>query len=123
MIDSAPRARPAVPVERSAIVGASRSLGSGPQTGTAVRLDGSDRPADDTAVLPDPYPETRYVEAEDGTHIGYQVFGDGPYDLVMNDGWMSSVDANWELPVIADWLSELGQRARVIAFDRRGFGI
>jgi len=90
---------------------------------SAPPLDGGDRSADDTPVLPKPYPETRYVEADDGVHIGYQVVGDGPYDVVLNDGWMSSVDADWELASYARWLSELARGARVIKFDRRGFGI
>jgi pimeloyl-ACP methyl ester carboxylesterase len=69
------------------------------------------------------HPTTRYVKTEDGIHIGYQVFGEGPYDLVLNDGWMTNVDADWDLPMYASFLSKLGERARVIMFDRRGFGI
>ena len=30
-------------------------------------------------------PQSRYVKAIDGVSIGYQVFGDGPYDLVLCD--------------------------------------
>ena len=56
-------------------------------------------------------------------HIGYQVFGEGSYDLVLNDGWMSNVDAGWDMPDFAAFLRALARRARVITFDRRGFGI
>jgi len=68
-------------------------------------------------------PETRYVLTEDGVHIGYQVFGEGPVDLIYNDGWMSNVDAGWDIPLQADFWRALGRRARVIMFDRRGFGV
>ena len=67
-------------------------------------------------------PETRYVKTRDGLHIGYQVFGSGPYDLVWNDT-MANFDANWDLPSWAAFLRTLGQHARVISFDRRGLGV
>ena len=68
-------------------------------------------------------PISRYVEAGEGVWIGYQVFGDGPYDLVVNDGWMGNIDANWELPELVNFYRVLGARARVITYDRRGYGI
>lgn len=69
-------------------------------------------------------PESHYVETEDGIHIGYQVFGSGP-DLVLNEGWMGNVDANWDLPAAEypDYLRAMARRFRVIVFDRRGCGI
>jgi len=69
-------------------------------------------------------PDPQYVKTDDGVHIGYQVFGDGP-DLVLNEGWMGNVDANWDLPDAdyPDYLRALARRFRVIVFDRRGFGI
>ncbi len=67
-------------------------------------------------------PDTQYVVTEDGLHIGYQVFGAGPYDLVFNDV-LSNVDANWDVPSWAATLRAFGRRARVITFDRRGFGV
>jgi pimeloyl-ACP methyl ester carboxylesterase len=68
-------------------------------------------------------PDSRYVRMPDGVFIGYQTYGNGPYDLLVNDGWLSNVDANWDLPDYATLLRALGRRARVIMFDRRGFGI
>jgi pimeloyl-ACP methyl ester carboxylesterase len=68
-------------------------------------------------------PESRYLKTTDGVYIGYQVFGQGPYDLLLNDGWMSNADANWDLPLFAAHMRAIGRRARVIMFDRRGFGI
>jgi class 3 adenylate cyclase len=69
-------------------------------------------------------PVSHYAETKDGVYIGYQVFGQGP-DLVLTDGWMSNVDANWDLPdaEYPDYLRALARRFRVIVFDRRGFGI
>ena len=68
-------------------------------------------------------PSTRYVKSEDGIYLGYQVFGDGPYDLVINDGTLSNIDANWDLPMYARYLRTLAERARLIVFDRRGSGV
>jgi pimeloyl-ACP methyl ester carboxylesterase len=30
---------------------------------------------------------------------------------------------DWDLPPLADFLAKLAERARVIVFDRRGFGV
>lgn len=69
------------------------------------------------------YPDTRYLTTPDGVHIGYQTFGQGGDDLVFNDGWMSNLDANWDIPEWAGFQRALARRARVIMFDRRGFGV
>ena len=37
-------------------------------------------------------PETQYAVTPDGLHIGYQVFGSGPYDLAFIDV-LSNVDS------------------------------
>ena len=68
-------------------------------------------------------PTSRYVKTDDGVSIGYQVFGQGPYDLVLNDGWMGNLDFNWEMPDFAGFYERLARQARVIMFDRRGCGI
>jgi class 3 adenylate cyclase len=68
-------------------------------------------------------PQTRYVKTSDGVHIGYQVYGAGPLDLVISEGYISNIDAAWDLPVYAEFQSALARRARVIAFDRRGTGV
>ena len=43
-------------------------------------------------------PETRYAKTVDGLSIAYQVVGRGPVDLVFTSGWISNVDACWDLP-------------------------
>jgi hypothetical protein len=45
-------------------------------------------------------PETRYARSGD-VNIAYQVFGDGPRDLVFVPGWVSNVDFFWEEPARA----------------------
>ncbi len=67
-------------------------------------------------------PETRYTRC--GTiNIAYQVFGEGPVDLVLVPGWVSNLDMMWEEPRLASWLRRLGGFARVMLFDKRGTGL
>jgi class 3 adenylate cyclase len=66
---------------------------------------------------------TRYAKTADGVHIAYQVYGDGPHDLVIHPPWLFNVDACWDLPEMAASLESFGRYARVILFDRRGFGV
>jgi len=67
-------------------------------------------------------PEVRYAWSG-GVALAYQVFGDGPVDLVYVQGYCSHLDLNWESPYLARFLRGLGSRARVIALDRRGWGL
>ena len=66
-------------------------------------------------------PETRYAWNGD-VALAFQVFGTGPVDLVYLQGYTSHVDLNWESPHLARFLRGLGERARVIHTDRRGWG-
>jgi pimeloyl-ACP methyl ester carboxylesterase len=68
-------------------------------------------------------PETRYAKTADGVHIAYQVVGDGPVDLVYVMGWTSNIDAMWEEPDLARFLSRLASFGRLILFDKRGVGL
>ncbi len=68
-------------------------------------------------------PETRYLRTPDGVHIAYQIVGDGPYDLMYQAGWLSNLDAVWDMPEIAESLRRMAERARVILMDRRGTGV
>ena len=67
-------------------------------------------------------PPTRYARAGD-LDIAYQVFGDGPIDLVFVDQWFSNVDAMWDFPPLARLLNRLAAFSRVIVFDKRGTGL
>jgi pimeloyl-ACP methyl ester carboxylesterase len=68
-------------------------------------------------------PEVRYVKTPDGAHLAYQVFGDGPFDLVFVPGFASNVEHMWNVEPFGRGLRRLGSFARVIVFDRRGTGL
>jgi pimeloyl-ACP methyl ester carboxylesterase len=68
-------------------------------------------------------PETKYAKTADGAHIAYQVVGEGPLDLVFVMGWTSNVEAMWEEPDLARFLSRLASFSRLILFDKRGVGL
>jgi pimeloyl-ACP methyl ester carboxylesterase len=67
-------------------------------------------------------PKTRFVRV-DGIKTGYQVFGDGPVDLLYVHGVVSHIDLMWGDPAYARFMNRLGSFARVITFDRRGVGV
>ncbi|MGD2050730.1 MAG: adenylate/guanylate cyclase domain-containing protein [Chloroflexota bacterium] len=69
-----------------------------------------------------PQPLTRYAKAGD-VHIAYQVFGEGPIDLVFVPGFVSHIENYWDEPRFARWLRRLGTFARVVLFDKRGTGL
>ena len=67
-------------------------------------------------------PQTQY--ARDGDlHIAYQVWGQGPLDLVLVWGTFSHCELFWEEPAMARFLEGLGRFARVVQFDKRGTGL
>jgi len=66
-------------------------------------------------------PETRYVRGPDGS-VAYQLFGDGPLDLVFIPDWTWHVDMWWDEPHVVRFFRRLGSFARVIVFDKRGTG-
>ena len=68
-------------------------------------------------------PEIRYVKTADGAHIAYQVFGEGPFDLVVVPGFASNVEHMWRVEPFARGLRRLASFARVVVFDRRGTGL
>ena len=67
-------------------------------------------------------PVTRYAKSGD-VHIAYQVFGDGPINLVLAPYFVSNIEVYWEHPAVARWLLRLGSFARVAMFDKRGTGM
>jgi pimeloyl-ACP methyl ester carboxylesterase len=67
-------------------------------------------------------PQTHYARSGDGS-IAYQVFGEGPVDLVLVPGFISHVEHDWNSPGWAGLLRRLGTLARVIRFDKRGTGL
>jgi len=55
--------------------------------------------------------------------VAYQVFGNGPIDLVFVPGWVSHVELSWEEPFFEHMLQGLASFARVAWFDKRGTGL
>jgi class 3 adenylate cyclase len=68
-------------------------------------------------------PETKYAKADDGVHIAYQVFGEGPFDLVFIPGFISHLELAWDDEALARVLLRLSSVSRVIMFDKRGTGM
>jgi class 3 adenylate cyclase len=67
-------------------------------------------------------PETRYARF-DGLHVAFQVVGDGPVDVVLVDQWLGHMEAQWEVPPLADLRRRLASFSRLILFDKRGVGM
>jgi class 3 adenylate cyclase len=67
-------------------------------------------------------PEIRYAKTEEG-YVGYQVFGQGPFDVLFIGNWASNIEVMWEHPSMVRFLDRLGSFARVISFDKRGAGV
>jgi class 3 adenylate cyclase len=67
-------------------------------------------------------PATRYARSGE-VNIAYQVVGEGPFDLIWVPGWISNVEASWEVPEYARFLSRLASFSRLILFDKRGTGL
>src|SRR5438552_14222552 len=67
-------------------------------------------------------PETRFVSVG-RDRVAYQVWGEGPGDVVFLKAFAASVDAIWEHPGHLRWSRALGARLRVIMLDHRGSGM
>ena len=67
-------------------------------------------------------PDTRYAKSGD-VHIAYQVFGEGPVNVVLAPPFVSNVEHWWDEPDVARWLLRLASYARVVMFDKRGTGM
>jgi DNA-binding SARP family transcriptional activator/pimeloyl-ACP methyl ester carboxylesterase len=55
--------------------------------------------------------------------IAYQIVGDGPMDLILVHGWVSSFQPGWENPKLAAFYRRLASLGRLILFDKRGTGL
>jgi class 3 adenylate cyclase len=68
-------------------------------------------------------PETRYA-LRDGLHIGYQVWGSGPIDVLeFNNGLMISIDETVDEPNWLHYEESLASFCRLIRFDCGGLGL
>jgi class 3 adenylate cyclase/pimeloyl-ACP methyl ester carboxylesterase len=67
-------------------------------------------------------PQTRYVNAPDGVSLAYQVFGDGPLDVMWVPPGAFSYDLLWDEPGFAHLARRLAGFSRNIWFTPRGIG-
>jgi len=66
-------------------------------------------------------PKTQYVTVGDAD-VAYQVFGDGPLDLLWCYGLGGHVDFFWTEATTARSFTQLASFSRLMLFDRRGTG-
>jgi class 3 adenylate cyclase len=67
-------------------------------------------------------PATQYARSGD-VSIAYQVFGNGPFDLVYIPPFVTHLELAWEVPMLAAYFRRLGSFSRLILFDKRGTGM
>jgi pimeloyl-ACP methyl ester carboxylesterase len=66
-------------------------------------------------------PETRFAYVGED-RVAYQVFGEGPPDVVYMAGVAETIDLRWEWPPYAHFLRRLASFSRVVTLDQRGQG-
>ena len=66
--------------------------------------------------------DVRYATSGD-LRIAYQVFGDGPTNLVIVPGFVSNLDLMTTSPTFEPMIDRLGRMARCVIFDKRGTGL
>jgi pimeloyl-ACP methyl ester carboxylesterase len=67
-------------------------------------------------------PETAYASCGD-LSLAYQVFGEGPVELVWAGSFASHVELYWTMPEFGSLMEKLGTFARVLLFDKAGVGL
>jgi pimeloyl-ACP methyl ester carboxylesterase len=67
-------------------------------------------------------PETSYARCGD-LSLAYQVFGDGPVELVWAGSFASHVELYWTMPEFESLMENLGTFARILLFDKAGVGL
>lgn len=67
-------------------------------------------------------PEVKFTRSG-SVDLAYQVFGDGPLDILVMIGWVSHLEVLWELPGCRRFLERYAGMGRVAVFDKRGTGL
>ena len=67
-------------------------------------------------------PDTSYARSG-SVFVAYQVFGAGPFDVVVVPGFLSNIVFGWEFESWRNYYGGLASFARVILFDKRGTGV
>jgi pimeloyl-ACP methyl ester carboxylesterase len=66
--------------------------------------------------------ETSYASCGD-LSLAYQVFGDGPVELVFVGPFVSHIELVWTLPEFKAFFDQLSTFCRVLLFDKAGVGL
>jgi pimeloyl-ACP methyl ester carboxylesterase len=67
-------------------------------------------------------PETSYAPCG-GLSLAYQVFGDGPVELVFSGSFASHIELYWTVPEFVSFFERLSTFCRVLLFDKAGAGL
>jgi pimeloyl-ACP methyl ester carboxylesterase len=67
-------------------------------------------------------PETSYASCGD-LSLAYQVFGDGPVELVFSGPFISHIELFWTVPEFKAFFDQLATFCRVLLFDKAGVGL
>jgi class 3 adenylate cyclase len=68
-------------------------------------------------------PRIKWTKTPDGVRIAYQVFGDGPIDLVFCSPNNPNLDLLWDDPARERFFRRLGSFSRLLLYNQRGTGI
>jgi pimeloyl-ACP methyl ester carboxylesterase len=66
--------------------------------------------------------ETSYASCGD-LSLAYQVFGNGPIELVVAGSFVSHVELCWTLPEFEAFMGQLSTFSRILLFDKAGVGL
>ena len=67
-------------------------------------------------------PETSYAPCGD-LSLAYQLFGDGPVELVVAGSFVSHVELFWTMPEFKACFEQLATFCRMVMFDKAGVGL
>ncbi len=67
-------------------------------------------------------PETSYAPCGD-LSLAYQVFGDGPIELVFVGPFVTHIELFWTIPEFKAFFDQLARFCRVVVFDKAGVGL
>ena len=66
--------------------------------------------------------ETRFAKLGED-HVAFQVVGDGPVDVLLEEPAVGNVELAWEVAACARVFERLASFSRLILFDHRGHGL
>ncbi|MBP1820174.1 pimeloyl-ACP methyl ester carboxylesterase [Mycobacterium sp. OAE908] len=67
-------------------------------------------------------PETAYATCGD-LSLAYQVFGEGPIELVVGGSFASHIELYWTMPEFVAFFERLSTFCRILLFDKAGAGL